>query len=132
MATTGVQIVGLREFQAALRTAQARGPTELTKGLKVAGEPIVKEASQLSPVRTGRLAGGYLTQVRGTTGNIVNRVPYAAGAEWGTHGKWTGFQKYGGRGERFAGKAIDDKAEETLLAIYASMSEIATIYGWAT
>lgn len=132
MARTGVVIVGLNEFRAAIRAASVSAPAELTKALKVAGNPIVKESSQLSPVRTGRLAGGYLTQVRGTTGNIVNRVPYAAGAEWGQHGKWSGFQKYGGAGSRFAGRAIDDKAEETLLAIYASMSEIATIYGWAT
>lgn len=132
MAQTGVVIVGLTEFRAAIRAASYSAPSALTKALKVAGEPIVKESSQLSPVRSGRLAGGYKTQVRGSVGNIVNRVPYAAGAEWGQHGKWTGFQKYGARGSRFAGQAVDTKAEETMLAIYASMYEIASIYGWAT
>jgi hypothetical protein len=131
VANQGAYIAGLNEFRAALKATALTAPVELTKAIKVAGVPIVQESSQLSPRRTGALAGGYKTQVRGTVGNIVNRVPYAAGAEWGSHRKWSGFQKYGSPGSRFAGKAIDDKAEDTLLLIYESMRNIATIYGWA-
>jgi hypothetical protein len=125
-----VQVVGLKEFQRDLKLAIETNPRALTAALKAAGVPLVADLKGIPAHRSGALAGGYKTQVRGPVANIVNRVPYAAGAEWGVRGKWSGFQKYGARG-RFAAKEVTDKAEEIVLAVYDGLKQIATVYGWA-
>jgi hypothetical protein len=130
MADFGIRIEGLRELRSDMRRAQSRAPSELTKGLKRAGEPAKAEAERTTPHRSGRLAGGYSIQVRGDTGEIINRVPYAAGAHFGRRGKWKGFARYGPAGARFAVQAIDDKADETMELLYDELREIFTVFGW--
>lgn len=132
MAVSGVQIVNLAAFRADIRRAISSTPTEMTKALKLAGEPVRVDASALSPRRTGTLAGGYKTSVRGATGSIISRVPYAGGAEWGRFGKWAGFAKYGEPGGRFAGKAVDEKADEIVAILTEGLNDVLTIYGFAT
>ena len=88
---SGIRVEGLSEFRAAARSALGRAPRELTAGLKRAGAIPIREAAAKVPRKTGALAGSYKALVRGTTGNITSGVPYGAGAEFGSHGRWLGF-----------------------------------------
>jgi hypothetical protein len=127
---SSVVITNLAAFRRDLKAAEDASPRELGKALKAAGGPILSETKGKAPVVTGTLAGGYKLSVRGTVGSIVNRVPYAMGAEFGTRGKWSGFNRYGGPG-RFAWQAIETKQDEVLTLIVTGMSEIVELYGWA-
>jgi hypothetical protein len=129
--TAGITITNLAAFRRDLKAAVDASPRELGKALKVAGGPILSEAKGKAPVVTGTLAAGYKVSVRGTTGSVVNAVPYAMGAEFGTRGKWAGFNRYGGPG-RFAWRAVEDKQEEILVLIAEGMREIVALHGWAT
>lgn len=128
----GVEIKGFKEFRRALRESEDATGRELTQAIKKAGEPIRAEAERNASraSRSGRLAGGYRIRASGTKGRIVNKVPYAEGAEWGRHGKWSGFMKYGGPG-RFAYKALQEKTDEAVDILSAELEEIITIQGWA-
>lgn len=126
-----VSITNLSAFRRDLQAAEDASPRELTKGLKVAGGIVVAEAKVIAPRVTGTLEAGYKASVRASTGNIVNSVPYAAGAEWGTHGKWSGFLKYGGPG-RFAWKSIEIRQNEIVEAIAIALEDIVALHGWAT
>lgn len=126
-----VRITNLREFRRDLRQAIDATPRELSNALKRAGDPIVKRAGQLAPRRSGRLAKSYRARARGTTGFITSLAPYGAGAEWGVQGRWRGFARHGARGSRFAGRAIDEKADEMLELVFEEIEEIVTIHGWA-
>lgn len=125
---SGIRVEGLTELRAACRSALGRAPRELTAGLKRAGAIPIKEAAANVPRLTGALAAGYKASVRGSTGDIVSNVPYAGGAEWGQRGKWSGFP---GAPPRYAGAAIDTKAEEIEEAILDELREVVTILGWA-
>jgi hypothetical protein len=129
---TPISITNLAEFRADLRAAAASAPRDLTKALRLAGAPIVAEASSLTPVRSGALAKSYRASVSGTTGRITSTVPYAGGAEFGRFGKWKGFGRYGASGGRFAGRSIDDQAEVVLLLIGQGLKAIIEIRGWAS
>jgi hypothetical protein len=124
-----VRIEGLTAFRAALARAAGSYPKELTSALSAAGAPIVSAASAKAPHVTGTLAASYATSVRGLRGRIISRAPYGAGAEWGLRGKWAGFQKYGPT-PRFAGAAIDEKADEVAELIYEKLFDIVSAYGW--
>lgn len=134
-----VTIVNLNEFRSALRRAINETPRELTKALKLAGVPVVRRAGELAPSGSrkddkhpGALKGSYGTSVRGTTGTIVSKVPYGPGAEWGIHGKWKGFINYGPRGKRFAGRAVDELADEIVRLVTLGLNDVLEIYGFAT
>jgi hypothetical protein len=127
----GVTITNLAAFRRDLKSAEDASPRELGKALKTAGAPILSEAKGKAPVVTGTLAGGYKLSVRGTVGSIVNAVPYAMGAEYGSRGKWSGFNKYGPAPGRFAWKAVEDKQEEVLVLIANGMAAIVELHGWA-
>ncbi len=129
--TEAVRIENLRAFRAALKAAQDATPRELSTAIRQVGKPIVARASALAPHRTGTLAKGYAARASGTTGRIVNRAPYAGGAEWGMHRKWSGFKKYGPRGQRFAGRALEELREPTARAIAERLEQIINIHGWA-
>ncbi len=131
MASTGVYIANLAQFRAALRAAEAASIKELTVALKAAGKPVAARASSLAPTLSGALAGGYNVSVRATSGWIVNKVPYAAGADWGQEGKWSGFRKYGARGSRFATRAVDEESILIERIITTGLEEILSIHGWA-
>jgi hypothetical protein len=132
-----IVIEGLSEFRAALRAAEEATPRELTAALKAAGLPIVQRAAYFAPKRTGQLAASYKASATGTRAQIVSKVPYGAGAEWGTHGKWAGFKKYrgapdsGDRG-RFVWRALLELSDEVMDDIANRLEEILTIHGWAT
>lgn len=127
----GVEVDGLKEFRAALRASASGSPRQLSSAIRSAGAPIVRRAGDLAPVRRGLLSRGYTVRVRGTAGDIVSRVPYGAGAEWGRGGKWKGFMKYGLPGYRFAARALDDRADEVAALIEQEMASIVEINGWA-
>lgn len=128
-----VKVEGLREFRAALRASEVGSTRQLSAALRVASLPVVHKASSFAPSRTGALRGGYGVSVRGTRASIINRVPYAAGAEWGVRGKWAGFLKYpgpeGGRG-RFAYRAVHESETLIVQSIYLAMRKIITVNGW--
>jgi hypothetical protein len=128
----GVRIENLAAFRSALKNSIWLAPRDLTIALKAAGQPVVAQASADSARRTGALAGSYSATVRGVTGEITSGVPYGAGAEWGSHSKWTGFAKYGAPGSRFAGKAIQDKEAEVELILDRGLRNLFEIQGWAT
>jgi hypothetical protein len=140
-----VEITNLRAFQRDLRAALGRAPTELTAAIRAAGKPVLARAEQLAPVGTasydphrGALKAGYRVRAAGNVGKLVNRAPYSAGAEWGLHGKWSGFTKYAafgtgaskGRG-RFAWRAVVEKQDEIVRLIYEGIRGLVTIQGWA-
>ncbi len=131
MASPGIYIANLAQFRAALRAAEAASIKELTIALKAAGTPLTARSSSLAPRVSGDLSGGYKVSVRATSGYIVNKVPYAAGAEWGQNGKWSGFRKYGASGSRFAARALDEEAELVEQIITKGLNDILTIHGWA-
>ena len=132
MTTPGIVIPNLPEFRRVLQAAENATTSELVKALKVAGEPITARAGSLAPMGpTGRLKAGYRASVRGTTGRIVSAVPYGAGAEWGSRGKWSGFNRYGARGSRFATKALDEVSDEVERILTEGLHDILTIHGWA-
>lgn len=127
----GIVIENLAAFRADLKFAAESMPQELTRALKAGGQPILDSLMMIPARRSGALAGGYGISVRSTTGSIINRVPYAIGAEWGRYGKWSGFMRYGGPG-RFGAKAIDEKADEVMELIYSLLERVVTAHGWMT
>lgn len=133
MAESVIVIENLAAFRADIRRAIGGLPRNLTLALKAAGVPAVEFAGEHAPQGpTGNLRAGYGTQVRGVTGSITSKVPYGAGAEWGRFGKWKGFNQYGAPGERFAGRGVDEKADEILDLVTIGLAEVMQIYGWAT
>jgi len=132
-----VYVYGLKEFQAALRLAGREGPPRLRKALLKAGQPALARTEALArrTRRSGTLAGGYRLRATQKVGSIESDVPYAAGAEWGTKGKWAGFRsRYPGpeawdRGS-FIWRAIGETQDEIGRIIDAELREILTIYGW--
>ncbi|MGH2663690.1 MAG: hypothetical protein ACRDH8_12990 [Actinomycetota bacterium] len=127
----GVEVDGLKEFRAALRASVSASPRQLSTAIRNAGRPVIARASDLAPVRTGLLSRGYTVRVRGTAGDVVSRVLYGPGAEWGSRGKWKGFVKHGPPGQRFAGQALEDRADEVVQVIELEMASIVEINGWA-
>lgn len=126
----GVVVEGFKEFRSALRAAQGSTPRALSKGIKAAGEPLLERARELAPRRSGRLAGSARLRTRATSGDLVFVQPYAAGAEWGQFGKWSGFRKYGPRGNRYAFRALRETGDEIATRMHGEMAEIITVFGW--
>lgn len=128
---SSVSITNLAAFRRDLKAAEDASPRELTKALKAAGAPILADVRGRVPHLTGTLAAGFKASARGSTGLIVNRVPYAAGSEFGRHGKWAGFERYGSAPGRFVGAALEAQGDEVARIIAAEMREIVEIHGWA-
>lgn len=130
--TTGVYIANLASFRRDLKRAIGANPVALTAAIKAAGKPVGEraQANAAPTYLSGALQGGYSVSARGARGSVVNKVPYAAGAEWGQQGKWAGFMKYGDPG-RFAWKAVDEGSEEIAAVIMEGLREIVEIFGWA-
>ncbi len=125
-----VVVQGLAEFRAAVRRAAGEAPKLLTLGLKRAGVPILAQAAASAPRRTGALAGSYTTAVKGARADIVSRVPYGGGAEWGTRGKWAGFAKYGGP-PRFVFPAVEAQQDVVASILLHELETVVGIEGWA-
>jgi hypothetical protein len=137
VASGGIQIENLAAFRRALREARSSTPRDLTAALKRAGIPLVAELHVIAPVgnfpdpHPGLLRGSYGVSVRGVVGSIISRAAYGAGAEWGQHGKWSGFMQYGGPG-RFAAKVIDEREDQIVEDVFQGLTDVVHIYGWAT
>lgn len=127
---SGITIDNLAAFRRDLNAAEKGAGRELTAALKRAGIPVVARTKGLAAKDTGRLASGYKVSVRGTNAWMTNTAPYAAGAEWGRRGKWSGFMRYGGPG-RFAARAVDQLDDVIAESIYRELDELVTIKGWA-
>lgn len=125
---SGVVVEGLAEFRAAVRRAGTIKPAALTVGLKKAGVPILAQIAATAPRRTGALAASFSTAVRGARADIVSRVPYAGGAEFGSRGKWAGFP---GSPPRFVAPAIESQADATAAIVMRELEDVITILGWA-
>lgn len=123
-----VRVQGINEFRAAVRKAAGAAPREIPLALKRAGVPILAQAAANAPHRSGRLAAGYKVAVKGTTASVVSVVPYAGGAEWGSRGKWAGFE---GAPPRYVWPAVEAQETNVQLIIENELREIIGIYGWA-
>jgi hypothetical protein len=141
VAVAGVRVKGLRELRRDLKASRAALPRQLTVALRKVGIPVAAEAASYAPVgrrkadtHKGMLRGGYRVSVRAARGAIVNRAPFAAGAEWGMRGKWKGFRRYpapapGGRG-RFAWRAVWEEREAITNGIADALKDVLTAQGW--
>jgi hypothetical protein len=138
VSVSSVEIENLKAYRKALNDAEDRTPRELTGALKAAGTPILAKAREHAPSVTGFLQRSYKLSVSGTTANVVNRAPYAGGAEWGRFGKWAGFARYpGAPGEsgglgRFAWRAVVETQDPVVELIQRGLEEVVTVDGWAT
>lgn len=128
----GVYITNLEQFRRDLKYAVGASPREMTAAIKRAGGVFLQTTKSYAGMasRTGTHAAGFKLQVRGATGALINLVPYAAGAEWGIHGHWSGFMRYGAPG-RFAYKAVQDKADEFAAIVAEELRDVAELHGWA-
>lgn len=138
----GIEIEGLTAFRKALRTSGTEMPRRLTAALKLAGRPpleaVARYAGQTStgPRSTGALARSYKIGTAGSSAHLRSTVPYAAGAEWGMGGKWSGFRrKYPGiepgpKG-RFAWRAVVEQRDEITAIITEELGELISAQGWA-
>lgn len=129
MASSGVVVKGLAEFRTAVRASAAKMPPTFAAALKTAGLPILAQIRATAPRRTGALAGSFTTAIRGSRADIVSRVPYAGGAEWGSHARWLGFP---GSPPRFVVPAVESKIDEAGRIILEELADIIDIQGWAT
>lgn len=125
-----IQVEGLKEFRSALKTAIGKAPRVLTNAIKTAGVPLQEAARDRAPKRSGDLAAGYAVRASGTYGRLINKQPYAMGAEWGVRGKWSGFQKYGPRGDRIGYPALRESADDIERILTRELTEILTVRGW--
>lgn len=143
MATApGIEVVGLREFRAALKSSESGLTRDLTAALKLAGKPPLDRVKALagrttsSARSTGELVKSYSIRASGTSAYLRSSVPYGAGAEWGVYGKWAGFRrKYpgpeaGGRG-RFAWRAVLEQRDEIEHVLSRELENLITVNGWA-
>jgi hypothetical protein len=128
-ATFGIQIDGLRQFMADARRARSSAGRDISRAIKQAGQPITNRLQGIPARRSGALASGYGVRVRRGTGDIVSKVAYGGGAEFGQRGKWSGFMHYGGPG-RFAWKDIEGHQDQIADDIYKGMRDVFEVYGW--
>jgi hypothetical protein len=132
----GIQIQGLAEFRRDLRRA-GESTKDLTAVMKKTGQVILARAEQIAPKGStesgdkhpGKLAWSGRVRASGTKGRLVWNLPYAAGAEFGTHGKWTGFDKWGPP-PRFGYRALEEKSGEAAEMMAYGMEELVSVYGW--
>lgn len=125
-------IEGLKEFRADLRRSHAHSPRLLTQAIKAAGVPFREAAMGLydRASDTGFLRDQTKIRARATSGFLANTAPYAQGAEFGLHGKWRGFRKYGARADRFIFPALEKGAPAAFEVMTEQLSELLTILGW--
>ena len=122
------QIIGLAEFRRDLRRAQL-GTKEVTAAMKAAGAPVLAKAASLAPKASGALAGSGRIMAGGTKGRVVFKAAYAAGAEFGSHGRWSGFEHWG-QPPRFGYRALSEEADNVGRILTEAMVDVFTAYGW--
>jgi hypothetical protein len=121
-------IANYAAFRADLK--KAMGSTkEATDAMKAAGVPVLAKAKPYAPKASGALAGSGKILAGGNKGRVVFKQVYAPGAEFGAHGRWKGFEKWGAT-PRFGWRALDESADEIFRIVTDGLLPIMTAYGW--
>jgi hypothetical protein len=128
--SVSVDIENLSAFRRELRAADSGLPRQLSAAMRKAGVPPIDRVRQLVPTKTGTLKRGYKVSTSGSAANIINKVPYSGGAEWGRFGKWEGFMRYGDIG-RFAWRAVEERADEIEQTMYEELRALIELGGFA-
>jgi hypothetical protein len=123
-----IEIVNLPEFLSAVDASIIEIPVMTSEGLRATGARVAAAAGANAPRLTGELAGGYRVEVNGEEAVVTNAAPYAGGAEWGIHGKWSGFE---GAPPRYAWPAVESLGDEIGDAVLESMTPGLEIGGFA-
>lgn len=132
----GIQIQGLAEFRRDLRRA-GESTKSVTAVMKRAGVPVLAKAQAYAPKgeeakgdkHAGELAGSGKILAGGNKGRVVFSPVYAPGAEFGTHGRWKGFDKWG-QPPRFGYRALNESVDEVAQIIADGLEEAVTAFGW--
>jgi hypothetical protein len=132
----GIQIQGLAEFRRDLRRA-GEGTKDATAVMKKAGQVVLAKAVGYAPRGTtesgdkhpGALAGSGKILAAGTKGRVVFRQAYAAGAEFGSHGRWQGFDKWGAT-PRYGYRALNETTDQIAQIVADGMADIMSVFGW--
>jgi hypothetical protein len=133
-----VEVVNRAQFEEAVATSIRELSTEVPSALAEVSRPLMEEANFAVPVDTtrpddphpGMLRGSYAVVVEGSTALWVTSADYGAGAEWGSHQKWSGFEKYGPPG-RFVERVMVANEEELPLAIFERLRNAFELQGFA-
>ena len=128
MAGEVVEIVGLAEFRRDLKQA-GLGTKDATAAMKKAGAPVLAKAAGYAPKASGALAGSGRISAAGPKGRVIFKPVYAPGAEFGAHGRWTGFEKWGSP-PRFGYRALGEESENVFNIVTAELHDILTAYDW--
>ena len=136
MAGEVVEIVGLAEFRRDLKRA-GLGTKDATAAMKKAGAPVLAKAAAYAPkgsgeggdTHPGQLAGSGKISAAGTKGRVVFKPFYAPGAEFGVHGRWQGFDKWGSV-PRFGYRALGESADQVFQIVTTELDDVLTAYGW--
>ena len=123
-----VEIVGLAEFRRDLKRA-GLGTKDATRAMRRAGAPVLAKAAALAPKATGALAASGKISAAGTKGRVIFRPVYAPGAEFGAHGRWSGFDRWGAT-PRFGYRALADEAENVFRIVTEELQDVLTAYDW--
>lgn len=78
-----VRVDGLRELRSTLRKLDPVSARALTREIKAAAGPIVREAQAQAPRRTGRLAASIRATSSGNRLAVGSRLPQANVLHWG-------------------------------------------------
>jgi hypothetical protein len=128
MAGEVVEIVGLAEFRRDLKRA-GLGTKDATAAMKKAGAPVLARAAAYAPKASGALAGSGKISAAGTRGRVVFKPVYAPGAEFGAHGRWVGFERWGSP-PRFGYRALAESSEDVFNIVTTELNDILTVLGW--
>lgn len=132
----GVRVEGLAEFKRDLKRAGEDTKT-VTAVIKKAGAPVLAKAVAYAPKgdeargdkHPGALAASGRILAGGNKGRVVFPKPYGPGAEFGSHGRWKGFDRWGSP-PRYGYRALNESADEIAQIIEAGLAEIVFVYGW--
>lgn len=125
-----VSLEGGAEFDRALTRAIVLVPVAERQGVERGGRPLLERARKHAPKRSGRLAQSAHVEVDGSVGELVFAQPYAAGAEHGRRGKWSGFARYGPAGRRFANRALEESRGDIVREVGLAFHAAVTAFGW--
>lgn len=137
MAAGTLYIANYAAFRADLK--RAMGSTkEAAVAMKKAGVPVLAKAKAYAPKgdaawggdkHPGLLANSGRILAGGNKGRVVFRTDYAAGAEFASHGRWQGFDRWGPP-PRFGYRALAESGDEVLQIITDELMPVMTAYGW--
>jgi hypothetical protein len=134
MAGEVVEIVGLAEFRRDLKRA-GESTKDLTAAMKKAGAPVLAKAATYAPrggegdPHAGQLAGSGKISAAGSKGRVIFKPYYAPGAEFGAHGRWQGFDKWGSP-PRFGYRALAESSEQVFQIVTTELNDMLTVFGW--